>query len=425
MLGVLCVAAWWVLWAWGSADSPAAPPAEAGAVPQPSPWSTALVAVRAAGQSIDRAVAAVPRGADEVQGCGGEWSKLKAEDASGVEVPPPSARFEERRATVLAALRASPDELARVAARWLDVATAGALAAHAREESACETDACRAALPLWPALQRMREALATAAVSSHNAEVYALAFHTCGQLGGGSEGTCQLINARQWARLAPDNAQPWLFMLSDAVQREDVAAQDEALHRIGSARRSDMGFATIPGLVIRNAPDDDAYVPAVLSLVVEATGRSAAWRIPGYQSLLNSCKRDALRDANRQRACEAAAELLTERSDTRIERSIGTSLGKQVGWPVERSDRLRGEDSAFVDAESARLAAVTSAAGNRKCAVLRSMLAQVARNAELGETGYLREWVAKSGKTPEEFVRIERARREPAASEAASTSVAR
>ena len=43
---------------------------------------------------------------------------------------------------------------------------------------------------------------------------------------------------------------------------------------------------------------------------------------------------------------------------------------------------------------------------------MRKMLNQFARNAALGEAGNLRDWVAHSGKTPEDFIRAEQARRD-------------
>ncbi len=215
-VAVLCVGVWLRS---GEADAPAS--ARPAPLP-PSLWSAAFEAVKGARQTIRQVAAGAPHGVDEVQRCSGEWTQLQAreEDADRAALPTSPAGSDARRAGILAALRASPDELARAAAVWLDV----------------------------PASQD----LAALAVSSHNPALYALAFHNCRQLGN-ARGTCQLINAAQWARLAPDNAQPWLFMLSEAVQRKDMAAQNEALFHIGTAKRSDMGWATIPGLITRTA----------------------------------------------------------------------------------------------------------------------------------------------------------------------------
>ena len=42
----------------------------------------------------------------------------------------------------------------------------------------------------------------------------------------------------------PANAAPWFAVLSTAKAGNDRAAQDEALHRIVTARRSDQGYFT-------------------------------------------------------------------------------------------------------------------------------------------------------------------------------------
>ena len=225
-----------------------------------------------------------------------------------------------------------------------------------------------------------------------------------------------MITAEQWARLDPANAQPWMVMLSTAVQRNDIAAQNEALHRIATAKRIDSGMFTVPGVIIGQATDDDASVPAVLGLAVEAIGMSAAWGMPGYLALMQSCKGEALRDANRQQMCAAMADVLTEHADTLMDRSIGISLGTQVGWPEERIDRLRGESSAY----TAALNEALSSPVQQECAAMRSMLSQLARNAALGEAGSLREWVAHSGKTPDDFIRVEQERRTKAMAQAAA-----
>ena len=371
---------------------------------QPAGWTAATAALRNVAQRLARGVVPEVHGPDEYQRCSGEWVKMEAQPDGAYSQRAPGT--DERRVAIRAALAASPNELARAAAVWLGISQMDAINSQI-EVATCATAACRAGRPIAPQVLAVREALAQMGRTSNNPAVYALAFSICGQYGS-AEGACRMITAEQWARLDPGNAQPWMFMLNTAVQRNDTAAQNEALHRIANAKRIDSGMFAVPGLMISQAPDDDASVPAVLGLVVEAFGMSAAWGMLNYQPVLQSCKGDALRDANRQQTCAAMADLLTERADTLMDRSIGMALGKQLGWPAERIDRMRGELNAYTVA----LSESPSGTLQQECPAMRKMLNQFARNAALGEAGNLRDWVAHSGKTPEDFIRAEQARRD-------------
>lgn len=201
----------------------------------------------------------------------------------------------------------------------------------------------------------------------------------------------------------------------------DHATQDEALFRISRARRSSLGFFDVAGAILEATDADDASMLAVWALVTESIGIEAAVGLPAYQRLAVPCKGSALQDPNRAQVCAGIAEVLAERSDTLIERAMGTAIGKQVGWPAERSDRMRGEYMAFV-----AQAFPPPIEGNEfGCASIRRDLARVRHNVALGETGALRAWVASSGKTPDEFVRGEGARQlaARAAMEAAASAV--
>jgi hypothetical protein len=260
-----------------------------------------------------------------------------------------------------------------------------------------------------------RETLARMAATTSDPRVYALAFNTCGRAPPG-EGACQLLSPEQWARLDPDNAAPWLFVLAQAGR--DATAQSEALFRLSTSARSDQYFFAMPALVIERMPSDEAAMPAVLTLATEAIGVAAAWSMPGYQKLIEQCTASTLRDANRRQTCNAAAELLVVRSDTLLDRGIGVALGKRLGWPEDRIDRLRGEQSAYLES----LGTSTAAKPADGCSGIRRDLATVDRHARLGEVGGLREWVAQSGRPPADFIRAERDARVRTAAAAGSAA---
>jgi hypothetical protein len=371
----------------------AAPPPAAPVVWRPVPAASAeplaeTVASSAAGPVAD----AAPRGEGDIELCGGAWVKANADGSFDRTDFDRTARAPEVRARIVAALRADPSELAQAAAEWF--ATVGTGDGAGQEA---------------PGAAAARDALARRALAAGDARVYALAFNTCGADKRG-DGACQLLNAAQWARLDPTNATPWLHVLAAARERNDRAGQDEALHRIATAQRSEVGFFAVPGLIANAAPADDVSV--LLATWTMALESIAMQRLPSYQPLLAACRSDALRDANRRQTCNAIATLLTDSADSLIERGTGATLGQQLGWSAERNDSLRGLYRAYAEHRGAML---TSGPGGSHfgCSDLRRGL-DVFRRSTLpgGEMGGLREWLAQSGKTPEDFARNERAWRE-------------
>ena len=331
--------------------------------------------------------------ADEIELCGGLWVKTKPDGNIDEDDFSLVVRLPEARARLLDELRADPSEFARAATIRLGLVGG---------ESPLVSSA---------------DMLARMGSTTQDPQVYALAFNLCA--GRPNEGTCQLLSAEQWARLDPGNAAPWAFALARAVATRDISAQNEALHRIATSQRSELYYFALPGLVLEHVPSDDASIPAALTLAVEAIGVEAASVIPGYEAMTRLCKGGALRDANRRETCNAVAELLVARSDTLLQRMMGVSIGAQLGWPVERIERLRGEYTAYSEA----LDAANTLMPTSGCASIRRDLETVKRRARLGESGALREWVVQSGKGPEDFIRTERetqARRAAASASAAS-----
>ena len=347
-------------------------------------------------------------GADEIQVCGGAWLKAEADgsfDAADLER---ATRFPQARQRTLAALRSNADEFARAAALWLEMfgtdreQRLAALGAHVN----CAATECETSPGAVIGAARARDALARLAASSRDPQVYALAFKVCSGKRSAQEGACQLISAEQWARLDPGNASPWLFMLASAKARNDTAAQNDALYRIASAQRSDLGFFKVAGVILDAAPDDEDSKLATRAIAVEAIGFEAAVTLPDYQPLTAACRGEALADPNRRQTCAAIADVLAERSDTLIDRAIGAAIGRQVGWPVERNERMRGEYAGYTES----LSPAPSERPDLGCRAIQREIDVVRRRAALGETGALREWVAQSGKKPEDFIREQRAR---------------
>ena len=346
--------------------------------------------------------------ADEVQVCGGAWVKTQGDGSIDQGDLIRATNEPDARKRVVAALRAEPSELAHAVALWFEMRGTGDEKWRLVMDGAsgCDSAECRNRQQAVPEVGEARDALARMAVSSTDPSVYALAFHTCGV---NREGACQMLNAEQWARLDPGNATPWLFMLSAAKTLNDLAAQNEALHRIATAQRSETGVFTIPGLVASAVPSDETSMLAAWTMAAEAFGMEAAFTIPGYQPLVADCNSAALRDSNRRQTCAAIADVLVARSDTLMERMIGVVIGGHVGWSAERSDQLRGEFHAYSEHAGAPTLPDEGGTGVG-CADVRRGLDLFRRLAIGGEAGEMRAWVERSGRTPEDFVSVERAR---------------
>lgn len=370
----------------------------------------ALALLAAAATSASGASGAV-HGADEIEVCGGQWIKTRPDGEIDFDELKRAGRLPEVRARLVGNLRTAPDEYARAVGALVDA-----------------TGSPDGLLAMLPALAgsgvppvdfiARRDALVRMALSTSDPKVYALAFNSCGQ--GESGGACQQLSAEQWARLDPGNAAPWLFELERAGRRRDAMAQAEALHRIATATRSDPYFFSVSAVILEHLPDDEATKIAATMFVTESIGMAAAWSLPGYQPLMNACGKDQLLDSNRRQTCDSAAELLVTRSNTMLEQGIGIALGKRLDWPAERTDRLRGEYVAYQASGLSGPAGASSSA----CDAITHDLELVRRHVRVGEVGALREWVKQSGKTADDFIRIEREAQATRAAEAASAASA-
>jgi len=354
-----------------------------------------VAAVQGAAQAVERRVmgpvplrlappavreSAASHGADEYELCAGTWVKANADGQPDAADMARAVRRDDLMRTIADKLDADPRPQARAARLWLQMQSTGAVVAVAVADA--------------------RNSLARLAIGTPDPATYALAFHTCGS-GRVRDGDCALLSAEQWARLDPGNAAPWQEVFAAAQQRRDTASANEALHRIATSQRSELRMFDLLRMILEVAPDDDASQNGVFMLAGQVFGVQAAWPFPAYQPLVSACRQDMLRDSNRRQTCEAIAELLAQKSDTSIERGIGISLGGQLGWPAERTERMRAEQMAY--SSSAHVA--IEARDAMSCAAVRRSNEQVRRVARLGETGALRDWLAHEAPPPDELVR--------------------
>jgi hypothetical protein len=395
---LIVLACWFVRAARGQVDAATL----AVELPVPAAASAAAPVVDAAMSEATSPPTTTPHGGDEAELCGGVWVKLKDDGSADPDDLRRVARLTEAGQQVIDALRADAGEFARATAVWLDLS--GSAADRAAMPGAlddCNGAECEASRQAMARFAEGRDTLARMAATTRDPQVYALAFNTCGPVQPGA-GACQLLSAEQWARLDPDNATPWLFALDQAVRRRDAAAQNEALFRISTSKRSDLDYFALPASVVAHMPSDDASRPAALMLVGAVIGVEAAWTLP-LQDLSTLCRGQAVRDANRRQICSAVADLLVDRADSFLERGVGIGMGRQLGGTAERVERLRAEQAAYTGTLGAF--SITPLSG---CADIGRVLAMLARHARLGEAGAMREWVARSGKEVDAFISADR-----------------
>jgi hypothetical protein len=358
-------------------------------------------------------------GPDEVQLCGGAWVRMDPDGTMNDADFERAAHDPKARERILSSMRASGSEFTRASALVLEMLGGDEAhrAAFLYDGITCKVAACGATEEALADIARQRDALARLAVGSNDAKVYALAIRVCGDRHA-NDGACQLLSAEQWARLDPDNAVPWSFMLARAAARGDRAAQDNALFRMASARRNEIGFLAMPALILEATPDDDAGRFAAWMMTMEASNFEGFGALSDGQVSLSVCGAAALQDLNRAQICSGVAELLAERSDTFLARGIGIGIGKRVGWAADRLDRMRGEYTAYLVEQMKREELKRERINAFGCSVVEQDLAMLRRQVLRGEVGALREWIANSGKRPEDFVVEERLRQQQLAREA-------
>jgi len=271
----------------------------------------------------------------------------------------------------------------------------------------------------------LHDEVARLASTTSDPRLYAIAFHACAKTS--FAGNCALLSAAQWARIDAGNGQPWLFVLGDAVARDDRAMIDEALFRIGNAARIDGRFHALAGAVVAQERGGDVDLMAAQLLAMESVGIAAAWTVP-LQALTGTCRGAAVVDANRRQTCETVATALAERSDSMLMTQIGATIGAQLAWPVERVAAVRALQIALVERWSAVPDYQALSFETFSCAGARYILTLFGRLAEVGEPQATRDWIAASGKGFDAFVseaRAHEARRSADTSEKAASAAAR
>jgi len=268
------------------------------------------------------------------------------------------------------------------------------------------------------------EALARLAVESADPQVYAWAYRACAAAPRGSAGSCQLVNALQWARLDPSNAEPWFAVAREARSRRDGAGLDDAMFRVTAASVDDAGWGRLADEMVKAAPQDERLLVGTWLAAADAMSYETLDLV--MPDLSTYCDARALANANRRDTCDKIATLLVDRSRTLLGRSVGADLGKRLDWSRARLAAIDEEVNAARAIEARDELPSTEPLG---CDVVRGALLRRVEVGRLGEVEALRRRFARSGEPvavlAEEGRRLARSAEEAqAAASAASAATA-
>ena len=339
--------------------------------------------------------------AEKVEVCGTGWVDAEADGSVDLEPILTSAAISEARGHLLNALSSSGDAFGEAARLAIELGSKGeGTLPLMMVDSVCKAAPCDATEKDHQNADALYEQLARLATASTDPRVYGLAYEICSWRQGGA---CSVLNAAQWVRLDDDNGYPWTYILAEAIAAKDRTAIDDALFHIGAASRFEQRGMAVSGIIARQAGDSEEERFAAEKMGEAAANPSTA-HMP-LSSISRSCSKDALLDPNRSELCESAASTLTERADSLLATAIGSGIGHRLEWPSDRFELIDAIHQAAIDAAPGEInnpsRPAASSRGSLDCTAIDKMLRYVQDVASLGEVGYARQWLERSGKTAE------------------------
>ena len=321
----------------------------------------------------DAAAAVAPGGGgadDEIQLCGGHW----------VEAGPDGKPIGK---AVLAVVRAELDEVAASLVARMTASTSPRVeaAAHYYRAVSLGTGERSAEAAVH------RDALVRLAQTTDDAQVYAWAYRYCTAVASESQGGCPQLSAAQWARLDPENAEPWLAVAEEARRRNDAAALDDAMFRVAAAERHDARRAVFAATLAEFAPQDERSLVGTYAAVTHAVVIDSI-ESPPWNDTAAYCGAEAIADPNRRETCERVATVLVDRSTTAFARTTGLGIGKRLDWSAGRLAAVAEREEA--EAAATRLSGIDAEPDLTDCAPMRALIEGIRAAAEFGQIGMLR-----------------------------------
>ena len=335
-------------------------------------------------------------------------------DPAAADVKPSDADSAEAVRALNVALAARGSERAEAVRHYLMAASADLTVPAERERAGIPCDEPSCEREIHAAVLDSFDALARIAVRTLDPAIYAIAYQACRK----RERGCQMISARQWAHLDPNNAAPWFHVAAEAAAERNESGVAEAMYQVARAGRSDGYEGVFVREVVAALPK--SLTPAQHgSIATHVLGVEAAWVSPGMHLSSRYCSGVATRDANRRQLCADVADLLFRRSNTVLEQTTGIGIGRRSGWSAEKVEAAQAERDALMQVLKAKVG--TPAAETTTCEGQVMAIHALKLLADRGEARGAREALRQSGKSVAEWASEFRAERRRAAQKEGSS----
>lgn len=181
------------------------------------------------------------------------------------------------------------------------------------------------------------EGAALIGARSTDAAAYRLALIGCGQ--SQAAPSCGALSVQGWAGRDPEDARPWLQLVSKAVSEHDEAEAARALEQALLRGKRSPSLVLIPVVVRVQAGVDDAVGLGLA--MVEIIGREFALSVQSDLGVAGYCSAAALSDASRRPRCEQLARWQFEHADSALDAMLAVGLADRVGMPADQRPYTR------------------------------------------------------------------------------------
>lgn len=248
--------------------------------------------------------------------------------------------------------------------------------------------------------EQTRDEVVQLAVGAADPAVYAMALSMC-NTATEADSACGQLSAQRWARIDPDNAEPWLLIAGKARARHDSAAEADAFSHAATAHKIETYTDSLFAFAEAELPQDTTPLERAY-LATEVIGVEAGSRLP-YGIVAHHCSGAAQQDSTVRQQCDSLAELLVTKGTNLLDLVVGTGIGAHAGWPSERIQALVQEQHALMQATMQQTPSDTDMLWT--CDAVGRLNAYMVQRVRLGELGAARDILERSGESVEEMAR--------------------
>jgi len=350
---------------------------------------------------------------EKVEVCGVGWIDADAEGAADMDAILVNSAMAEASARLLESVRADGDFGAVTAlALQLSSPAGEAPMSPLATGPVCTGGPCDAAGQERAGAASLLDRMSRLASATSDPRVYSLVVELCSRRS--ADGPCSALNVAQWAHLDPDNGEPWLYVLAEAVERREPDAIDDALFHIAAAPHFDDFQLAEAKQVAQHAGEGDVDLLVAEELSTSAAALRSTGPAGGMHAVLASCSYRELLEPNRKELCDKAASALQDRSASLVTMRIGSAIGRRLGWPDARFEAADAIMAARSDSDPLTPVVESRPAASLRrpleCASIAKRLRYVGEVATIGEREYTRRWIERSGRA-DHYLQLGRAQR--------------